>query len=319
MNTPRALRPIPIALTALVAFFSALAALAVSGGMNMAQAHGNAPHHARAPMEMSMTVHSSPVLSAKAVALRTDMRKLWEDHITWTRLAIISLEGGTPDTDATVARLLQNQTDIGNAIKPFYGQAAGNELTKQLREHILIAADLISAAKAGDQAKLADAQARWQENADGIAALLHSVNRRYWKLPVMKAEMQMHLKLTTEEAVARLQGNWTADVAAYDKVHDHILHMSDLLSSGLIKQFRSASASPRPALPSAPRYALGADAFPGKDRRSADTNQTCAPKRQPSATARALSAGAASSSPTLASHPRSPRGSPTTRATTCTR
>ncbi len=237
MNTKRASRRIPIALTALVAFFSAFVALAVSNGMDMAQAHGNAPHQAQAPMGMSMTVHSSSALSAKAVALRTDMRKLWEDHITWTRLAIISLESGTPDTDATVARLLKNQTDIGNAVKPFYGQAAGNELTKQLRQHILIAADLIAAAKAGDQAKLADAQARWEQNADGIATLLHSVNPRYWKLPVMKAEMRMHLKLTTEEAVARLQGNWTADVAAYDKVHDHILHMSDLLSSGLIKQF----------------------------------------------------------------------------------
>jgi hypothetical protein len=237
MNRTRASRPIPLALTALVAFFSALAALAVSNGMDMAQAHGNAPHHAQAPTEMSMTVHSSPARSAKAFALRTDMRKLWEDHITWTRLAIISLESGTPDTDATVGRLLQNQTDIGNAVKPFYGQAAGNELTKQLRQHILIAAELIAAAKAGDQAKLADAQARWQQNADGIAALLHSVNPRYWKLPVMKAEMRMHLKLTTEEAVARLQGNWTADVAAYDKVHDHILHMSDLLANGLVKQF----------------------------------------------------------------------------------
>ena len=237
MNAKRASRPIPIALTALVVFFSAFAALVVSNGMDMAQAHGNASHQAQAPMGMSMTVHSSSALSAKAVALRTDMRKLWEDHITWTRLAIISLESGTPDTDATVARLLKNQTDIGNAVKPFYGQAAGNELTKQLRQHILIAADLIAAAKAGDQAKLADAQARWEQNADGIATLLHSVNPRYWKLPVMKAEMRMHLKLTTEEAVARLQGNWTADVVAYDKVHDHILHMSDLLSSGLIKQF----------------------------------------------------------------------------------
>jgi hypothetical protein len=237
MNRTRASRPIPLALTALVAFFSALAALAVSNGMDMAQAHGNTPHHAQAPTEMSMTVHSSPARSAKAFALRTDMRKLWEDHITWTRLAIISLESGTPDTDATVGRLLQNQTDIGNAVKPFYGQAAGNELTKQLRQHILIAAELIAAAKAGDQAKLADAQARWQQNADGIAALLHSVNPRYWKLPVMEAEMRMHLKLTTEEAVARLQGNWTADVAAYDKVHEHILHMSDLLANGLVKQF----------------------------------------------------------------------------------
>jgi hypothetical protein len=237
MNTTRASRPIPIALTALVAFFSAVAALAVSNGMNMAQAHGNTAQHAQAPMEMSMSVHHSPVVPAKAVALREDLRKLWEDHITWTRLAIISLESGTPDTDATVARLLQNQTDIGNAFKPFYGDAAGDELTKQLRAHILIAADVIAAAKAGDSAELADAQARWIENADQIAALLHSVNPRYWTLEAMKAEMHMHLDLTTQEAVARLQGDWTADVAAYDKVHEHILHMSDILSDGIIKQF----------------------------------------------------------------------------------
>jgi hypothetical protein len=234
MKTTRVSRPIPIALTALVAFFSALAALAVSNGMDVAQAHGN---HARAPMKMTMTVHSSSAQTAKAVALRTDMRKLWEDHITWTRLAIISLESGTPDTNATVARLLRNQVDIGNAIKPYYGKAAGNELTKQLRAHILIAADVIAAAKAGDSAKLADAQARWVKNADQIATVLHSVNPRYWKLGAMRAEMHRHLDLTTQEAVARLQGNWTADVAAYDKVHQHILHMSDMLSQGITKQF----------------------------------------------------------------------------------
>jgi hypothetical protein len=234
MNTTRASRPIPIALTALVAVFSALAALAFSNGMDMAQAHGN---HAQTPMKMTMTVHSSSAQTAKAVALRTDMRKLWEDHITWTRLAIISLESGTPDTEATVSRLLRNQVDIGNAIKPYYGKAAGNELTKQLRAHILIAAEVIAAAKSGDSAKLADAQARWVANADQIAAVLHSVNRRYWKLGTMKAEMHRHLDLTTQEAVARLQGDWAGDVAAYDKVHRHILHMSDMLSQGITKQF----------------------------------------------------------------------------------
>ena len=175
----------------------------------------------------------------KGLALHDGMRKLWEDHITWTRLAIISLEGGTPDTDATVTRLLRNQSDIGDAIKPFYGEAAGNQLTQLLREHILIAADIIAAAKAGDSANLADAQQKWIANADEIAALLHSANPRYWPLDVMKAEMHMHLNLTTEEAVAHLQGDWDADVAAYDKVHDHILHMADLLSDGLIKQFPS--------------------------------------------------------------------------------
>ena len=227
-NTTRAARPIPLALTALVALFSALAALAFSGGMDMAQAHGNAPHHEK---------HSQQALTPEAVAFRMDMRKLWEDHITWTRMAIISLEGGTPDTDATVGRLLQNQVDIGNAVKPFYGEAAGNALTGLLRDHILIAADVIAAAKAGDQPRLAEAQARWVANADQIATALHRLNPRFWKLPELKAEMHMHLELTTQEAVARLQQDWAGDVAAYDRVHLHILHMADLLSEGIIAQF----------------------------------------------------------------------------------
>jgi choline dehydrogenase-like flavoprotein len=224
MTTTPTSRPIPLALTALVAFFSALAALAISGGMAMG--HGNAVH-----------AQVSQPTSAKSVALRLDMRKLWEDHITWTRLAIISLESGSPDTDATVARLLRNQTDIGNAIKPYYGNATGAKLTDELRAHIQIAAEVIAAAKAGDEDKLAAAQARWAQNADDIAAVLASVNPRFWKLGELKAEMQMHLKLTTAEAVDHLQGKWTADVADYDAVHRHILHMSDLLAAGIVDQF----------------------------------------------------------------------------------
>jgi hypothetical protein len=233
LNNTRAARPIPLALTVLVAFFAALAALAVSNGHD-AMAHGDAPDHAEAPLSAS---HSPAAITRTAAALHTNMRVLWEDHIVWTRLAIISLTTGSPDTQATVGRLLKNQTDIGNAIKPFYGKAAGNALTAELRKHILIAADLVGAAKAGDQAKLADAQARWRQNANDIAGLLNGVNPRYWKLGAMKAEMSKHLTLTTQEAVARLQGKWAADVAAYDKIHHHILHMSDVLANGLVKQF----------------------------------------------------------------------------------
>ena len=223
METVKTGRPIPLFLTALVAFFSAFAALAVSNGQD-AHAHGNASHHEGA-------------LTQKQVAFHDAMRHLWEDHITWTRLAIISLTTDAPDTEATVGRLLKNQTDIGDAVKPFYGDAAGNALTSELRKHILIAADVIAAAKAGDAAKLADAQARWAANGDDIASLLHSVNPDEWKLDVMKTELDTHLELTTEEVVARLQGDWAADVAAYEKIHDHALHLSDLLSNGLIEQF----------------------------------------------------------------------------------
>lgn len=237
MSTKRITRSLPIAVTAVVAFLSALGALAVSNGMDMAQAHGNQLQHAQTPTVMTVATHESPMLSAKAVELRMDMRKLWEDHITWTRLAIISLTTNSPDTEATVGRLLQNQTDIGDAVKPYYGNAAGDQLTALLRQHILIAADLIAAAQAGDGTKLAAEQARWVANADEIAAALHSLNPRNWSLAEMQDMMRRHLDLTTQEVVARLQGNWSADVAAYDKVHQEILEMSDMLSEGIVKQF----------------------------------------------------------------------------------
>lgn len=182
---------------------------------------------------------------SQRAAFHDAMRRLWEDHITWTRQFIVSVgtePGNLPDLAPTVDRLLANQADIGNAIKPFYGDAAGDHLTALLRDHILTAAELIAAAKAGDPDAVADASARWYANADEIAAFLSGANPAAWPLDEMEAMMRSHLDLTLEEAVARLEGRYADDIAAYDKVHADILHMADMLSDGIIRQFPGAFA-----------------------------------------------------------------------------
>ena len=214
---------IPLPLLALLALFSALAVLALSGGHD---ANANANHLS----------HGKAGVSARELALRNDMRKLWEDHVTWTRLAIISLTTGSPDTSATVGRLLRNQDDIGAAVEPFYGQPAGNRLATLLREHITIAADLIAAAKAGNQQDVATQQARWAANADQIARFLSGANP-HWPFDPVRRMLHEHLQLTTREVVARLQGDWAADVAVYDEIHLQALHMADMLSAGIVAQF----------------------------------------------------------------------------------
>lgn len=165
------------------------------------------------------------------------MRKLWEDHVTWTRLYIVSAAAGLPDAPATAERLLQNQADIGNAIRPFYGDAAGERLTALLRQHILTAADLVTAAKAGNTAGAQAASARWYANSDEIADFLSGANPNSWPRETLRAEMRHHLDLTLQEAQARLAGQWAADIAAYDAIHQHILGMADILSAGIIRQF----------------------------------------------------------------------------------
>jgi hypothetical protein len=229
----RTQRKIPVSIAMLIMLVCALAALVVSGGHDAA-AHGTDRQAVGSQMAIA---GGAGTISENEFVLYQEMRRLWEEHVAWTRLAVISLTTDAPDTKATVSRLLQNQTDIGNAIKPYYGAAAGRQLIALLRQHILIAADLIAVAKSGDTAGVTSQEARWTTNADQIATLLSKANPNAWKLGPMKAMMHDHLRLTTDEVVARLQHKWAADVRADGRIHLQILHMSDMLSSGIVTQF----------------------------------------------------------------------------------
>jgi len=173
---------------------------------------------------------------APAYDLKIAMRKLWEDHVTWTRNVILNIMDGLPGTEQALARLLKNKDDIGNAVKPYYGDEAGNQLTTLLHTHITTAGDLLKAAKAGNDAGFKDANNKWVANADEISAFLSKANPN-WSLDGMKKMMHDHLDLTTQEATARLKKDYDGDVKAYDKVHDEILSMSDMLADGIVKQF----------------------------------------------------------------------------------
>ncbi|MEO9320829.1 MAG: cupredoxin domain-containing protein [Nitrososphaera sp.] len=163
------------------------------------------------------------------------MRDLWMDHIVYTRLVIVSFANNLPDYNATADRLLQNQVDLGNAIKPYYGDSAGSQLTALLKQHVLTAVDVLKAVKSNDTQALATANKTWYDNADQIATFFSNAT----DLPKQSvlSMMDNYLTLTTQEAVARLHGNYTADIAAFDAVHKQVLMMSDSLANAIIKQF----------------------------------------------------------------------------------
>lgn len=190
-----------------------------------------------APIASATTAHAHPAAASHALALRQGMRALWEDHVTWTRLVIVSTAADLPDREATTRWLLQNQADIGAAIVPFYGEAAGGRLTGLLRAHIVGAAELLAAAKAADPARLEAAKASWYANGDEIAAFLSAANPEHWPAADMRTMMRQHLDFTLAEAVDQLQGRYAESVADYDQARGEILTMADMLSEGIIRQF----------------------------------------------------------------------------------
>ncbi|HSF26743.1 MAG TPA: hypothetical protein VLC50_04420 [Actinomycetes bacterium] len=228
-------RAVPVVVLALVALLAGLLTMAL-------------PHHdADAAVATHGSSHGQTVRPANAaqVAFHDDMRKLWEDHVTWTRLAIVTFAadarsgatGKAASFPASAERLLANQVDIGDAIKPFYGEEAGNTLTALLHDHITIAVEIMQAVVNKDDEAFAHAKARWYANSDDIADFLAAANPKSWPQESMRAAMTTHLDQTLTEAANELGGQFAASVADYDAIHAHILDMADVLSSGIIQAF----------------------------------------------------------------------------------
>jgi hypothetical protein len=176
---------------------------------------------------------TAPTMSA--TDLRNGMRKLWADHTTYTHSYIVSALAGLPDLGTVTQRLLRNQDDIGNAIKPIYGDEAGKKLSALLRDHILIAADIVKAAKANDTKGVDLGQKKWRSNGVELANFLAAANPN-WNKAALTDMLLKHLDFVTQQVVSRIKQDWPGDIHAYDAGFDHMMMFADMLSDGIIKQ-----------------------------------------------------------------------------------
>lgn len=165
------------------------------------------------------------------------MRVLWEEHIAWTRMAIISITFKLPDIDFVIKRLLQNATDMGAAFKKYYGEQIGTKFASLIKDHLVLAAQLVKAANAGDHKAAEMEEKRWYANAAEIAVFLNRINPTNWPKNAVNEMMNQHLRLTKSEAVYMITKDYAADVAIYDEIEKQALGMADDFSNGIIKQF----------------------------------------------------------------------------------
>jgi hypothetical protein len=178
----------------------------------------------------------SQCFSRSTVQLKDELRKLWLEHAMWTRNYVVSAVAGLDDQEEVLARLLKNQEDIGNAIKPYYGETAGKQLTELLKEHIVIAGKVVEAAKTSNKENLKKYNTEWYRNADDIAQFLSSANPN-WNNNVLKEMLHMHLQMLTDDVVARINKDWDASIIAFDKGEVHLIKLADTLTEGILKQF----------------------------------------------------------------------------------
>jgi len=186
--------------------------------------------------ETMNTQFNSSCISKQEVRLKSDMRLVWEQHVYWTRMTIISIAFNLPDVDFVTARLLRNPTDMGNLLRPFYGNNIAAKFSNLIREHLVIGAELVKAAKAGDQKAVAEIEHRWYANGAQISEFLSTINPFISEREFRKMFFE-HLALTTREAVLMIQKDFKGSIAVFDKIEAEALQMSDTITVAIVKQF----------------------------------------------------------------------------------
>ena len=175
--------------------------------------------------------------SANPIMIMNTFRKLWQQHVMWTRSFIISTAENLEDLDLVTKRLLRNPSDFADVLKMFYGSQKADQFKVLFEQHLLIAADLVNNAKAGNVEGADEARKKWYANADEIAEFLSSINP-YWSKEEWQMLLYDHLKMTGKEATLRLNKQYADDINIFDDIEDEALRMADYMTSGIRKQFR---------------------------------------------------------------------------------
>lgn len=171
-----------------------------------------------------------------SVELNKKLRALWEQHVFWTRLTVNSIVDNLGDVKPTSERLLRNADDFAVALTPIYGSAIASEFAKLLREHLTIAAEVVTNLKSGNDMAADNAIKRWYANADQIASFLNRINP-YWSVEQWQHMLYEHLRLLTEEMTSRINKDYDRNVALADPIQEQALGMADEMTSGIVQQF----------------------------------------------------------------------------------
>lgn len=172
----------------------------------------------------------------KRSAFRKSVRKLWAEHMIWTRAYIIATIAGTPDAGEAGARLLRNQNEIGALFVPYYGPEIGAKVGALLKEDVLLASSVVAAGKKGDAVKLKAAEKRWHDNAQDMAMLLSASNPN-WSKETFLATFDNLMTLTYRQATTRLAKKWAEDIQTFDELYVQGMALADDIADGIIKQY----------------------------------------------------------------------------------
>lgn len=168
-----------------------------------------------------------------APTVKETARKLFTDHAMYIKFYIESFGNNLKDVDVITARLLKNQDEIGEFVRPIVGEENGNKLAKLLREHIMASIGALKAMKSGDVKQVNDAEKVVFANSKEVATLLSSFNPKILPLEAMIREFSHHNEYILQIATLCKEGKYEEEVKTFDAYFNHMITFSDMIAAAL--------------------------------------------------------------------------------------
>lgn len=168
------------------------------------------------------------------VNMKEAFRKLFTDHACYTVFVLKGIIDKNDSVTVFLNRLLDNQKDIGDQLKPIIGEENGNRVTDLLKEHIRLAGEVIKSISAKERSKLLNEKiAVLLDNGDEFSRFLSSLSPD--KLPEreMIDMFERHNSFVKDMAIARRNKDYLEEQKLYDAYYNEILEMSDAIVNAL--------------------------------------------------------------------------------------
>ena len=131
---------------------------------------------------------------------------------------------------------MQNPRDFEAALRTFYGNDNASALSDLMLDQLNIATDLVNAMINADAEAQADAERRWNENADEIASFLHSINS-YWSEADLRTIFRSNLDLLKQLVSDMMARNFEASNDTFTNLERQAMELADVMTQGIVRQF----------------------------------------------------------------------------------
>lgn len=163
-------------------------------------------------------------------------RLLWEQHSTWSAMALTSIIFKLPNEEEVVDRLLRNPEDFGHLLSHFYGGEKAEEFSLLLTEHLTLAAHLMKAFMADNKKKARMIQKKWYKNGKEIISYLSEINP-YWSKEVWEEMFFIHLEIIEKLGLSLLNKKYKKAIKLQDTLELEALEMANIMAEGIMEQF----------------------------------------------------------------------------------